>query len=798
MLPRFPEAWHYPSSANPERTYTLLNRESPEFVRFINPSDYRIAQEACGACHMEVIEASVRSLHSTGAMFWGGAAYNNGILDFKHYILGEAYDRNGKRDRAEGPEDSRSPGRRRRRSPASCRSSIRCRPGNRSSPATSSACSSAAAATSRNLFPETGLPNAAGQLQRIEEPGRPDFRQSNRGPGTGARIAVPVINITKTRLNDPLTWFIGTNDQPGDYRHSGCASCHVVYANDRDPRHSGVVREVRPRGHDADRRPDDQQDRVGPSAHAHAHALGADQPVHDLPHASAEHVPEQLPRLHDVGLRVRRAAHVAGEAAVSDARADPRGARPQSGRRGDARQVGGRRLPQAGVRAQSADEGHAVRRLPRPRLELPRRVQARPQGQPARRGRQQSSATTIRRSSRRPCTCRRSTSTSACNASTATSRRTITATATSTAKSPRRSRSTARTATALRRQLPNLYTSGPGGARRRHGPDDAAHAGRPAALRVGRRRALPALDDGPEPRMEDEPGQERGRPGEPRVQREGGARQADEPQHVDARVGQGRRGRQPGAHRREPRVLHLPHVVDDELRRLPSADRGELRRPSAITTKAARRATTRPTTRRSRATTCSCSAGASRRPAARSRRCARRSALVLSSTNSSRERIYIQQPPIAASGYSSQAFNPHYPHTERKTETKTCTDCHLSKDNDNNAIMAQLLAQGTNFVNFVGYNAYVGGDGEISGVTVTEWDEPQAVIGSYLHRYAYPDWFAQHEKNGRRAAARPIATTPATRAACSCAASICTSRKAAAACRSTTSRASATRACRSA
>ena len=38
--------------------------------------------------------------------------------------------------------------------------------------------------------------------------------------------------------------------------------------------------------------------------------------------------------------------------------------------------------------------------------------------------------------------------------------------------------------------------------------------------------------------------------------------------------------------------------------------------------------------------------------------------------------------------------------------------------------------------------------------TVTEWDEPQAVIGSYLHRYAYPDWFAQHEKNGRTLAAR--------------------------------------------
>ncbi len=84
---------------------------------------------------------------------------------------------------------------------------------------------------------------------------------------------------------------------------------------------------------------------------------------------------------------------------------------------------------------------------------------------------------------------------------------------------------------------------------------------------------------------------------------------------------------------------------------------------------------------------------------------------MLSSTNANREHIYVQQPPISASGFSSQAFNPHYPHTERKVETKTCTDCHLSSANDNNAIMAQLLMYGTNFVNFVGYNAYVGGAG---------------------------------------------------------------------------------------
>ena len=49
VLPLYPESWNYPSSATPERTYTLLNRESREFTRFINPSDYRVADDACGA-----------------------------------------------------------------------------------------------------------------------------------------------------------------------------------------------------------------------------------------------------------------------------------------------------------------------------------------------------------------------------------------------------------------------------------------------------------------------------------------------------------------------------------------------------------------------------------------------------------------------------------------------------------------------------------------------------------------------------------------------------------------------------
>jgi hypothetical protein len=96
VLPTYPGAWHFPSSANPKRSYTLLNREAKEFVRFVNPSDYHVVRESCGACHMQIIEAAERSLMSTGAMLWGGAGYNNGILPFKNYAFGEAYTKDGK------------------------------------------------------------------------------------------------------------------------------------------------------------------------------------------------------------------------------------------------------------------------------------------------------------------------------------------------------------------------------------------------------------------------------------------------------------------------------------------------------------------------------------------------------------------------------------------------------------------------------------------------------------------------------------------------------------------------------
>ncbi|MFM7931424.1 MAG: hypothetical protein ACKO9Q_27280, partial [Pirellula sp.] len=49
VQPKYPALW--PTAANPVRTYALLNYESPEFVRFMNPGDLRVAHIACGQCH---------------------------------------------------------------------------------------------------------------------------------------------------------------------------------------------------------------------------------------------------------------------------------------------------------------------------------------------------------------------------------------------------------------------------------------------------------------------------------------------------------------------------------------------------------------------------------------------------------------------------------------------------------------------------------------------------------------------------------------------------------------------------
>jgi hypothetical protein len=59
--------------------------------------------------------------------------------------------------------------------------------------------------------------------------------------------------------------------------------------------------------------------------------------------------------------------------------------------------------------------------------------------------------------------------------------------------------------------------------------------------------------------------------------------------------------------------------------------------------------------------------------------------------------------------------------------------------------MASLLGFGTGTVNFFGRYAYVAeGKGGFDAVIWTEQDEPQAALGSHLHRLAYPSNFTVH------------------------------------------------------
>jgi hypothetical protein len=114
-------------------------------------------------------------------------------------------------------------------------------------------------------------------------------------------------------------------------------------------------------------------------------------------------------------------------------------------------------------------------------------------------------------------------------------------------------------------------------------------------------------------------------------------------------------------------------------------------------------------------------------------------AILVSSQNANRDWLYYTQQTISAPGFSGQAFSTFVPHTVRAKETKQCSDCHVSAASDNNAWMAQLLLQGTNFMNFMGRYIYVAtGHKGLEAVAVAEHDEPEAIYGSDLQRIAYP------------------------------------------------------------
>ena len=824
VLPRYPESWHYPSSANPQRSYTLLNKEAPEFVRFMNPGDYRVARESCGACHMPVIEAAERSLMASGAMLFGGAAYNNGIVPFKNYLFGEAYTTDGK------PAKIVTPG----NPPGTLTEAQKARGAlaalyplprwNVIPPGDVFRVFERGGRNINSQFAEIGLPNIGGIIQRLEEPGRPDLKQSNRGPGTGLRVAIPVLNIHKTRLNDPYTWFMGTNDQPGDYRHSGCTSCHVIYANDREPRHSliyaslgrdGQTITVDPtianklkydgghgeghgKGHGSDHgalktgHEDDHADEDG-----HGKAAPAKESGHPLQHVFTRAIPTAQCmncHMHQPNIFLNSYLGYTMWDYESDApkmwpkeqkyptmaevrtinERNPEGAAPR-GKWGDIdflrnvydlnpelkdtqfadyhghgwnfrgifkRDREGNLLDAEGNMATwGTDKAHIVS------PDDPEKWRKAGEGKFVEPGVNPGKTVhlmDIHAEKGMQCADCHYAQDSHGNG-------------------------------LIYGEVANAVEIG---CKDCHGTADAYPTlltSGPAAPPKGNNLALLRNPDGQrrfewstdnygrrvliqrsivDPRLSWQVSlvKDAVDPSSPNFNAKSArAKLMSATGGEDGKFGFGPGVSPENRAHKEGEVAcftchlswttscggcHLPieanwksamhHYEGEETRNFatynPQVARDEMfQLGKHQTTKGNQVAPVRST-----------------------------SALVLSSTNLNRERIYIQQPPISAIGFSSQAFAPHFPHTVRLNETKTCTDCHLSDKDDNNAIMAQVMLMGTNFVNFVGMYSWTGLEGGFEAVRVTEWDEPQAVIGSYLQKFAYPDYYKLHVEQNQR------------------------------------------------
>ena len=231
VQPRFPRAWGCKgggecSSRNPERTNTLLAKESREFVRFINPGDFRVIGQTCNACHLNEGQRASRSMMSHGAMLWGAALYNNGGFPLKDAHFGESYNDDGNPQALiQSPAPTRD-----QQAFKGILESLEplprweiSQPGN-----------------ILRVFERGGKRRLeVGNPDKDEDNGKPDKGLSPRGLGTNNRTDPVYLGLQKTRLLDPTSNFLGTNDHAGDYRSSGCTSCHVIYANDRGVAASG-------------------------------------------------------------------------------------------------------------------------------------------------------------------------------------------------------------------------------------------------------------------------------------------------------------------------------------------------------------------------------------------------------------------------------------------------------------------------------------------------------------------------------------------------------------------------------
>jgi hypothetical protein len=780
VAPRYPEFW--PTAANPVRTYTLLNHESPEFVRFVNPGDLRTAHISCGTagCHSAEVDQNRKSMMTTGCMLWGAALYNNGTVPYKRARHGELYSMTGAplRIQTVPPPTEMETAKKGvvpyldplPRFEAS-------QPGN----------VLRIFEQGGRFVSETGVPTID------EDPGRPRTRLSVRGLATMNRTDPVLVSLNKTRLFDPTLNFLGTNDHPGDYRSSGCSACHVLYANDRSRVHSGPYARFGNRG-TAGNNPDP--------------TIAKDEPGHPIEHRFRTGVPTSQCMVCHVhpGTNVmnsylgymwwdeetegrlmyparekklnaeqltlatmRNPDEVAARGNWSDpefvanvANLNGQMSKTQFAdfhshgwvfravfrhdRQGRMLDRQGNVVPdvtpaklQAAVAApELAKELHKRRYADAAELlSVEKSFVEQYKGVPVHyldvhmeKGmhcvdchfvQDMHGNTRLQMEVRAGCEIQ----CIDCHGSAD--------------KRP-----------SLRTTGPAAYTSSPDG----QGRDLAAMRtpfGKRRFERVGEKVYQNSLvEEGVS--WEIAQTVDTITPGNPRynaksalaktvrfegdklawgdITKDGACRAHDNHNMSCIACHSSWNPSCYGCHLPQRANAKMPflHADGDVTRNYTAYDFQTLRDDVYMLARDGDVTGNRIGPARS-----SC-------------------AIHVGSYNQNREAIYYQQQTISAEGPSGIAFSTNVPHTVRgKDGTKQCSDCHISQANDNNAWMAQLMMQGTNYLNFMGRFAWVAaGEHGLAAVEVTERDEPQSVIGSTLHSLAYPDRFKHHLEHGRQ------------------------------------------------
>ena len=726
VAPRNPVFWE--SSANPNDSTVLLNHESAEFIQFVNPGDLRVAEKTCGPCHAEIVKNVGHSMMRHGGMLWGAALYNNGAYPAKNYRFGQAYGLDGVPLRLDSPVPV-TPAMTEKygilpfidplpRFEISQPSNI------------------------LRIFERGGeAQSSLGSPNPFEEPGKPARRLSERGLGTLNRIDPVFLNLQKTRLHDPLLDFMGSNNHPGDYRSSGCTACHVVYANDRSPTHSGWYSKYGNQGLSFTADKAIRKDERGhPIKHQFTRAIPTSQCMNCHMHQGNLFVNPYLgftwwdEETDGEFMYPAKQKNPTPEELVNAVRDNPEAAAARGlwgnldflekvaelnpklkqtqfadyhghgwifravfkhDREGNLRDRADKIIPQDDpmkfAKAVHLQDEHLAHGMQCADCHFDKDVHGNGllYGEPR-------AATTIE------CIDCHGTIQNRPNLLTSGNGGKIDLRADNTAWGPRFfwqgkklfQRSTM--APDLVWEVPQTVdTIDPTSS---HYNAKSAYA--KTMLRDGKSWGAVPKDNCPRNLAHDNSNVSC------QICHSSWATSCFGC-HLPMRANQRVPANKFEGTTTRNFTSYNPQVVRDDVFQL-GVD---------ATYKNNRLAVLRSS-----------------------------SAVIVSSQNANREWVYSQQQTISAEGYSGQAYNPHLPHTTSGVgTTKECEDCHVSKSNDNNAWLASLLGFGTGTVNFFGRYAYVGeGKGGLDAVVWTEQDEPQAAIGSHLQKLAYPDNYQKH------------------------------------------------------